>query len=67
MIEGGRFAGGEVPSYGDHRVAMSFAVAGAVATGPVHIRGCENVATSFPGFVELAGSAGLDLPIDRVG
>ncbi len=61
VIEGGRFAGGEVPSYGDHRVAMSFAVAGALAAEPVRIRDCENVATSFPGFMELAHSAGLGL------
>ena len=64
-IAGGHFGGGEVMSHGDHRIAMSFAVAGAVASEPVRIRDCENVATSFPGFVELARSAGLGLVLSR--
>jgi len=59
MIDGGRLRGGNVDSHGDHRCAMSFAVAGAVATGGVTIADCANVATSFPGFVELAGGCGL--------
>lgn len=61
IIEGGAFAGGEVESAGDHRCAMSFAVAGAIARAPVRIGDCANVATSFPGFVELANSCGLAL------
>ena len=43
--------GGEVDSAGDHRMAMLFAVAGLVATGPVHVRGMESVGDSFPGFL----------------
>jgi 3-phosphoshikimate 1-carboxyvinyltransferase len=58
-ITGGRLAGGEVDSAGDHRIAMSFAVAGAVAAGPVRIGDCANVATSFPGFVDLARAIGM--------
>lgn len=58
-ILGGSIGGGEVDSAGDHRVAMSFAVAGALAGGPVVVRDCANVATSFPGFIEAARSAGL--------
>jgi 3-phosphoshikimate 1-carboxyvinyltransferase len=61
LIRGGRLSGGTVDSHGDHRVAMSFAVAAACAAGEVRIRDVANVATSFPGFVELAGRAGLDL------
>jgi 3-phosphoshikimate 1-carboxyvinyltransferase len=61
IIEGGKFAGGEVDSAGDHRCAMSFAVAGLRAQGPVRIRECANVATSFPGFVELANGCGFAL------
>jgi 3-phosphoshikimate 1-carboxyvinyltransferase len=38
---------------------MSFAVAGAVAAGPVRIGDCANVATSFPGFVDLARAIGM--------
>src|SRR5687768_10500391 len=60
-IEGGRLQGGSVESHGDHRIAMSFAVAAQLAEGEVHINDIANVATSFPGFVELAGTAGMAL------
>ncbi|KTD60509.1 3-phosphoshikimate 1-carboxyvinyltransferase [Legionella shakespearei] len=56
VIHGGKMQGGVVDSYGDHRIAMSFAVAGAVAENPVTIKNCVNVATSFPGFVATANS-----------
>ncbi|HEX3847786.1 MAG TPA: 3-phosphoshikimate 1-carboxyvinyltransferase [Steroidobacteraceae bacterium] len=59
--EGAAFASGEVDSCGDHRIAMSFAVASLRARGVLSIRNVANVATSFPGFVELAGSVGLDV------
>jgi 3-phosphoshikimate 1-carboxyvinyltransferase len=58
-IHGGPIGGGEIDSRGDHRIAMSFVVAGQLATGPVTIRDCANVATSFPGFTTLATSAGM--------
>ena len=58
-IEGGTLHGGEVESHGDHRCAMAFAVAGAVAGAAITIRDCANVATSFPGFAELANGCGL--------
>jgi 3-phosphoshikimate 1-carboxyvinyltransferase len=58
-IEGGRIGGGVVDSHGDHRVAMSFAVASLRASGPIEIRDTANVATSFPGFPALARSVGL--------
>jgi 5-enolpyruvylshikimate-3-phosphate synthase len=50
-----------VDSHGDHRVAMSFSIASLRATQPISIRDVANVATSFPGFVELARSVGLDV------
>ena len=59
IVTGGRFRGGAVQSRGDHRIAMAFAVAGMVAEAPVTIHDCVNVATSFPGFAELAASAGM--------
>lgn len=64
VIQGGRFSGGEVDSYHDHRVAMSLAVAGTVADGEVLIRGVDNVDTSFPGFRDLMSS--LDAKITTV-
>ena len=58
---GAAFSGGEVDSHGDHRIAMSFAVASLRAAGPLRIRDVANVATSFPGFMESARAVGLDL------
>jgi 5-enolpyruvylshikimate-3-phosphate synthase len=60
-IEGGRLGGGVVDSHGDHRVAMAFAVASLRASAAIEIRDVANVATSFPGFAELACTAGLRL------
>lgn len=59
--EGPAFGSGTVESQGDHRVAMSFAIASLRCAGPIRIRDVANVATSFPGFVPLARSAGFDL------
>jgi 3-phosphoshikimate 1-carboxyvinyltransferase len=59
VIVGGRLRGGTVEAHGDHRIAMAFAVAGAVAQGTIKICDCANVATSFPGFIELASGCGL--------
>ena len=61
-IRGGDgFTGGIVDSCGDHRIAMSFAVAGLRARGEIEILDIANVATSCPGFVELARAAGLQI------
>ncbi|MGC1523072.1 MAG: 3-phosphoshikimate 1-carboxyvinyltransferase [Steroidobacteraceae bacterium] len=59
--EGAAFGAGEIDSHGDHRIAMSFAVASLRAAGPLVVRDVANVATSFPGFVNLARSVGLDV------
>ena len=59
--EGAAFGGGFVDSNGDHRIAMSFAVAALRAAAPIDIRNCENVATSFPTFFALARAGGLAL------
>ena len=59
VIEGGAARPGEVDSRGDHRIAMATAVLAQRVEGSVRIRDVENVATSFPGFVECAASAGL--------
>ena len=61
VIDGGAIGAGSVDSHGDHRIAMSFALAGLVAQGTVTIRDCANVATSFPGFVQLANDCGFAL------
>ncbi len=60
---GGKIGGGMVESHGDHRISMSFSIAGLRADAPITINDCENVNTSFPGFVDLAKSAGLNVGI----
>lgn len=59
IIDGGGLRGGAVESHGDHRIAMSFAVAAQLAAGEVRIGDVANVATSFPGFEALAATAGM--------
>ena len=63
VIQGGSIGGGSVDSHGDHRIAMSFAMAALRATGDISIDDCANVNTSFPGFVELAASVGLKVSV----
>lgn len=58
---GPAFSGGKIDSHGDHRIAMSFAVASLRAAAPIEIQDVANVATSFPGFVATARGAGLEL------
>ncbi len=60
-IQGGCLRGGQIESHGDHRIAMSFSMAALRANGEIRITNCRNVDTSFPGFVELAASAGLKI------
>jgi 3-phosphoshikimate 1-carboxyvinyltransferase len=59
--KGPAFSGGEIDSFGDHRIAMSFVIASLRAAKVISIRDVANVATSFPGFVGLARSVGLDV------
>lgn len=61
VIHGGELRGGRVNSHGDHRIAMSFAMAGLRAKGEIIIDDCQNVATSFPNFLALAANAGLKI------
>ena len=55
------FAAGCIDSHGDHRIAMSFAVASLQAAGDIEIVDTANVATSFPGFAVLARGCGIAL------
>lgn len=66
IIQGGTIGGGKIISHGDHRIAMSFAIAALRATGTIEIEDCANVATSFPNFVSLAKRAGLKIQVLEV-
>ncbi len=53
-ITGGtKLSGALCESHGDHRIAMSLAVAGLAAEGKTTIRDAEWIETSFPGFAAL--------------
>jgi len=65
VIHGSRhWRGGKVDAHGDHRLAMSLAVAGLAAREPVTVHGAESVAESFPTFVEALRSLGATLKED---
>ena len=52
-----KLKGAKVDSFGDHRIAMAFAVAGLLADGQTEIRDAECVDISFPGFFEKLAEA----------
>lgn len=64
VIRGGDLGGGTVDSYTDHRIAMSLSMAALRASGDIIVTDCANVATSFPGYVELARAVGLAVERD---
>ncbi len=54
VIQGGAApTGAVVDSFGDHRIAMAFAVLGMFAKGETRILNTDCIATSYPGFEEL--------------
>ncbi|MCY3693188.1 MAG: 3-phosphoshikimate 1-carboxyvinyltransferase [Chloroflexota bacterium] len=52
----GHLSGADVESHGDHRLAMSMAVAGLVASGDTVIHGAEDASVSYPTFWEHLAS-----------
>jgi 3-phosphoshikimate 1-carboxyvinyltransferase len=62
-VPGRRFRSARVHAHGDHRIAMSAAVAGLAAEGPVRVDGAECVATSFPEFPEVLRALGAELAV----
>ncbi len=51
--------GGVVDSDDDHRIAMSFLIAGQFASGVIEVKNCENIMTSFPNFITICHDLGL--------
>ena len=47
-----------INSYDDHRIAMSFLIAGMKSYNGIAVKDCENIKTSFPNFIELMNSLG---------
>ena len=61
-IFGGKdFQGGSIHSQGDHRLAMSMAVAGLTSRSPIQIQQAEIIDESFPNFSDLFNSLGADM------
>ncbi|MES1942032.1 3-phosphoshikimate 1-carboxyvinyltransferase [Salinisphaera sp. T5B8] len=60
------FDGARIASHDDHRIAMAFAMAALRANAPIEIDDCDFVDTSFPGFVDLAAVAGLQIQASEV-
>ena len=56
---GAVFRGGRVDSHDDHRIAMAFTIASLRSQAVIRIDRSDNVATSFPGFVDACASVGL--------
>ena len=59
------FTGGEIESHHDHRIAMSFSIAGLRNSEEIKIVGTETVATSFPTFTDLTHQAGLSIQVSE--
>ena len=55
-VERSHLKGAVIDSFGDHRIAMAFAVAGLLADGETEIFGAECADVSFPGFFETLSS-----------
>lgn len=61
LVEGPtRLRGARVASHGDHRLAMSLAVAGLIAEGETAIEDAECIGESFPNFIDLMRALGAD-------
>ena len=61
VIWGGTLGGGEIRTFHDHRIAMSFAIASLRASDEITVLDCDHVATSFPGFDSLSAGLGLNI------
>jgi 3-phosphoshikimate 1-carboxyvinyltransferase len=61
IVHGGQFSGGTVQSHGDHRIAMSLALAGTIASDEVLVEDVVAVDTSFPGFCDCMASIGAEI------
>jgi 3-phosphoshikimate 1-carboxyvinyltransferase len=61
IIYGGTFCGGIIDSYGDHRIAMSFLIAGLVSSKPITVLNTSNINTSFPNFEDILRNQKIDV------
>ena len=50
-----------IDSFGDHRIAMSFLIAGARTKNGLMVKNCGNIKTSFPSFKDIMNSIGMKI------
>ena len=60
-INGGVITGGEIDSFGDHRVAMTALIASVCSKSDILVHNTENIDTSFPNFVEIMNKLGMNI------
>jgi 3-phosphoshikimate 1-carboxyvinyltransferase len=56
-----RLKGASLDSFGDHRIAMAFTVAGLIASGETIVQGAAAAAVSLPEFFELLRVSGASI------
>ena len=59
------FKGKKIDSYGDHRIAMSSAIACSLIDQESLVLNTDNVNTSFPAFLEISEQVGLDISAEE--
>ena len=59
------YKGGIIESFGDHRIAMSSAIACSFFDQESLILNTDNVNTSFPAFLKIADQVGLDISLEE--
>jgi 3-phosphoshikimate 1-carboxyvinyltransferase len=65
LVRGGApLSGGTISPHGDHRLAMSLAVAGLAAHGPVTVNDAGIIHESFPRFAPILEALGAQLKTD---
>ena len=61
IIKGGTITGGEIDSYGDHRIAMTALIASVCSKSDILVHNTKNIDTSFPTFVETMNQVGMNI------
>ena len=60
-INGGVLTGGEIDSFGDHRIGMTALIASACSHEDILVHNTENINTSFPNFVAIMNQLGMNI------
>ena len=61
IIKGGTITGGEIDSFGDHRIAMTALIASVCSKSDILVHNTTNIDTSFPTFVKTMNQIGMNI------